>query len=40
MSRGTAADLAVGARVQAWFTGAVRESYPVQADAGTILVER
>jgi hypothetical protein len=39
-SRGTAADLVVGARVQAWFTGGVRESYPVQADAGTILVER
>jgi beta-N-acetylhexosaminidase len=39
-SRGTMADLAVGARVQAWFTGPVRESYPVQADAGTILVER
>ena len=39
-SRGTAADVGVGARVQAWFTGGVRESYPVQADAGTILVER
>ncbi len=39
-SRGTAADLAVGAKVYAWFTGPVRESYPVQADAGTILVER
>ncbi|HYW13606.1 MAG TPA: DUF3221 domain-containing protein [Longimicrobium sp.] len=39
-SRGSAADLVVGAKVQAWFTGGVRESYPVQADAGTILVER
>ena len=39
-TRGTAADLAVGTRVQAWFTGPVRESYPVQADAGTLLVER
>jgi hypothetical protein len=39
-SLGSAADLVVGARVQAWFTGGVRESYPVQADAGTILVER
>lgn len=37
---GSAADLADGAKVQAWFTGAVRESYPVQADAATILVER
>ena len=39
-SRGSAADLVVGAKVQAWFTGAVRESYPVQAGAGTLLVER
>lgn len=39
-TRGTAADLAVGTRLHAWFTGPVRESYPVQADAGTILVER
>lgn len=39
-ARGTAADLTVGAKVQAWFTGGVRESYPVQADAGTVLVER
>ncbi len=39
-TRGTAADLAQGARVQAWFTGPVRESYPVQADAATLLVER
>jgi hypothetical protein len=37
---GSVADLANGARVQAWFTGPVRESYPVQADAATLLVER
>lgn len=40
VTTGSAADLVVGAKVQAWFTGGVRESYPVQADAGTILVER
>jgi hypothetical protein len=40
VTRGTAADLVDGARVSAWFTGPVRESYPVQADAGTLLVER
>lgn len=39
-SLGSAADLVAGAKVQAWFTGGVRESYPVQADAGTVLVER
>lgn len=39
-SRGSIADLAAGADVQAWFTGAVRESWPVQADAATLLVER
>lgn len=39
-TRGTAADLGVGASIHAWFTGPVRESYPVQADAGTLLVER
>ncbi|HEX6042170.1 hypothetical protein [Longimicrobium sp.] len=37
---GSITDLADGAKVQAWFTGGVRESYPVQADAGTVLVER
>jgi hypothetical protein len=37
---GSIADLARGARVQAWFTGPVAESYPVQAVAGTVLVER
>lgn len=40
VTRATAADLADGARVYAWFTGGVRESYPVQADAGTLLIER
>jgi hypothetical protein len=39
-SRGGVADLAAGTRVQVWFTGGVRESWPVQADAGTVLVER
>lgn len=32
--------LAVGMRVQVWFTGPVAESFPVQATAGTVLVER
>jgi len=40
LSRGSSRELAVGMRVQAWFTGPVAESYPVQATAGTILVER
>lgn len=40
VTRATAADLVVGARVHGWFTGGVRESYPVQADAGTLLIER
>jgi hypothetical protein len=39
-SRASAADLREGARVHVWFTGGVRESWPVQADAGTILIER
>jgi len=39
-SRGSIADLTTGAEVQTWFTGTVRESWPVQADAATILVER
>jgi hypothetical protein len=38
--RGSLADLAQGGRVQAWFTGPVAESYPVQAVAGTVLIER
>jgi hypothetical protein len=40
VSRGSSAELAVGMRVQAWFTGPVAESYPVQATAGTVLIER
>lgn len=39
-ARGSTANLAVGAQVRVWFTGGVRESYPVQATAGTVLVER
>jgi uncharacterized protein DUF3221 len=31
--------LKVGRKVRVWFTGPVRESYPVQADAATILLE-
>ncbi len=33
-------ELAVGTRVQVWFTGPVAESFPVQAMAGTVLIER
>ncbi|MHB8051210.1 MAG: hypothetical protein ACYDHQ_08335 [Coriobacteriia bacterium] len=33
-----AADVAVGTVVEAWFTGPVAESYPVQATAGTIVI--
>jgi hypothetical protein len=40
LSRGSSAGLAVGMRVQVWFTGPVAESYPVQATAGTVLIER
>lgn len=40
ISPGSSAELAVGMRVQAWFTGPVAESYPVQATAGTVLIER
>ncbi|MEO6462089.1 MAG: DUF3221 domain-containing protein [Candidatus Eisenbacteria bacterium] len=29
----------VGRKVRAWFTGPVRESYPVQADAATVILE-
>ena len=32
-------DIAAGSVVSVWFTGPVRESYPVQADAGTVVVE-
>jgi len=37
---GTLADLSAGAAVQVWFTGPVAESYPVQATAGTLLIEK
>jgi hypothetical protein len=37
---GSAAELAVGMSVSAWFEGPVRESFPVQATGGTIVVER
>ena len=39
VQRAAPEDLAVGQTVSVWFTGPVRESYPVQADAGTILIE-
>jgi hypothetical protein len=39
-ARATAADVAVGSRVWAWFEGPVAESYPVQATAGTLVIER
>lgn len=32
-------DIAVGDTVSAWFSGPVRESYPVQADASVVVVE-
>lgn len=40
VTRGSAGEIEVGMRIQAWFTGPVAESYPVQATAGTILIER
>ena len=39
VQRAALEDLAVGQTVSVWFTGPVRESYPVQADAGTIVIE-
>jgi hypothetical protein len=33
------AELTAGTPVRAWFTGPVRESWPVQADAETVLIE-
>ena len=36
----TPGDLAVGQTVSAWFTGPVRESYPLQADARAVVIER
>lgn len=32
-------EIAEGDTVRVWITGPVRESYPVQADAGTVLIE-
>lgn len=32
------AELTVGTRVRAWFTGPIRESYPVQVDAGSVVI--
>jgi hypothetical protein len=40
VARASAGELVVGMRVQAWFTGPVMESFPVQTTAGTILIER
>lgn len=35
---GEASDVAVGTVVEVWFTGAVAESYPVQATAKTVVI--
>ena len=35
---GTFADLQIGSAVEVWFEGPVRESYPIQTDAGKIVV--
>jgi hypothetical protein len=40
VARSSASALTVGTRVQVWFNGPVMESYPVQAHAGTIVIER
>jgi hypothetical protein len=37
-AKGTAAGLGLGQTVSVWFTGPVRESYPVQATAGVVRV--
>lgn len=37
---GAVRDLVTGVTVRVWFTGPVAESYPVQATAGTVLVEK
>jgi hypothetical protein len=34
----SAEDLVTGATVDVWFEGAVAESYPVQASAGTVVI--
>lgn len=38
-SAATAGEIAVGTTISAWFSGPVRESYPVQADAGVLVIE-
>ena len=38
LTEGTFADLAEGQAVEAWFTGPVAESYPVQAKAAKIVI--
>lgn len=40
LTRSSPDALTVGTRVQVWFSGPVMESYPVQASAGTIVIER
>ncbi|HEX2078682.1 MAG TPA: DUF3221 domain-containing protein [Longimicrobium sp.] len=40
LARSSPDALTVGTRVQVWFNGPVAESYPVQASAGTIVIER
>jgi hypothetical protein len=39
-ARASAGALAVGARVQVWFTGPILESFPVQTTGGTVLIDR
>jgi hypothetical protein len=36
--RGSGADLGAGQMVSVWFDGPVRESYPIQADAGAVRI--
>lgn len=38
--RGSADELQVGTRVRVWFTGPVAESYPLQARAAAVVIER
>lgn len=40
LTRSSPGALTVGTRVQVWFNGPVMESYPVQANAGTVVIER
>lgn len=37
-TRAQAGDIAVGSRVEVWFTGPVAESYPVQATASDVRI--